>query len=60
MYDKYDNPIEVGDSVIIADGEDLLECELLSMENGVFTVEDEDGNRFVREASQVATLPYAW
>ncbi len=60
MYDKYDNPIEVGDSVIIADGEDLLECEVLSRENGVFTVEDEDGNRFARESSQVATLPCAW
>lgn len=60
MYDKYDNPIEVGDSVIIADGEDLLECEVLSTENGVFTVEDEDGNQFARESSQVATLPCAW
>ena len=60
MYDKYDNPIEVGDSVIIADGEDLLECEVLSIESGVFTVEDEDGNQFAREPSQVATLPCAW
>lgn len=60
MYDKYDNPLEVGDSVLIANGVDLLECEIMSMEDAVLTLEDEDGNEFTREASQVATLPSAW